>query len=156
MENQSILMTGYEYQIWISKLDTIDQRDSIALFLDSTILESGKKIFAERYLNDSIRINNSYSIIENKIEYMGTPCKTLDSILITRDSILLIRSYYDRENSYDEESEIFWNPKIGIVGVYNSGGWGVLNIVERKNDRSGIKDCLYNYIIDRHKKRKGN
>lgn len=149
----AILMTSYNYQIWLSNIDRIDQRDSSILFLDSTIVESGKKIYLERYLNDSIKINNSYSINKTGIEYYGQACTTLDSIFITKDSILLIRSYYDRENSQDEESEIFWNPKLGIVGVYNSGAWGSLNLIERQNDSSGIKDCLYHYLIHRHKKK---
>ncbi|PXY02612.1 hypothetical protein DF185_00525 [Marinifilum breve] len=151
VNNPTILMTSYNYQIWLSNIDSIDQRDSSILFLDSTILENGKKIYLEKYLKDSISINNSYSISKTGIEYYGQACLTLDSIFITKDSILLIRSYYDRKNSQDEESEIFWNTKLGIVGVYNSGGWGSLNLIERQNDSSGIKDCLYHHLIKRHK-----
>ncbi|NLR95076.1 hypothetical protein [Flammeovirga agarivorans] len=92
-----------------------------------------------------------FSRIKNEIEYQGSTCEFLDSLNISDDSIRVYRSYYDRPNSYDEESEIFWTKDLGLIGVYNSGGWGVLQLVDYELDTMNMKEKLYDYIIERHK-----
>lgn len=61
--------------------------------------------------------------IENKIIYFEDTCELISTqeFNIAKRKIKIYKFYYDRENSMDEESYIYYNPDIGLVGIYNLG-----------------------------------
>jgi hypothetical protein len=60
---------------------------------------------------------------ENQIIFFNDTCNLISTKTfgLKEQKILIFKYYYDRKNSSDEESYIYYNPKIGLIGIYNLG-----------------------------------
>lgn len=92
--------------------------------------------------NDSSYYYITYLLDEKHLIYFDDTCNLVDQKIFNLNSgyVKVSKYYLDRENSADEESYIYYNPKIGIIGQYNFP-WGRLDLFEY-NSTLGLKEIL--------------
>ena len=160
-------VTFYDYQIWISDLDLIDLRDSLVGYTTKVKRnESGFVGLKFIHENQNSSIYNldprnivytsyDYVIKNDKIFIEGLSCNMKDTIQIAYkdQTIDLFVSEYDRQNSCDEESLIYWNNQIGLIAEYNYPV-GALLLFEYDDFKDFTKVYFYNYIINEEKDKK--
>jgi len=66
---------------------------------------------------------NPLTEIENKIIFFEDTCELVTAQIfdLKNGKIEISKYYYDRDNSMDEESYIYYNPEIGLIAIYNLG-----------------------------------
>ncbi|WP_295937171.1 hypothetical protein [uncultured Alistipes sp.] len=146
-----------DYRVWISNLDKKDLEDSLALYID-TINCAGRKTIVHC---ESAKCDPSgtyyipYSIENDSLFFWDYYCPNIDTVRIEYKgrNIELVKSYYDLENSIDEELDIYWNSEYGLVAEYNYPS-GVLTLFEREGWDGFAKELFYNYIIDQERRKK--
>lgn len=151
----TIKVTIYDYQIWLSDLNKIDLRYS-ALAYRKSIKNDFETIFRlqKNLKNDTILLD-TYFIKNDSLFYSGEYSKTIDTININfkNEIITVYVSEYDKMNSYDEESYIYWNLEQGIFAIYNYP-MGALILHDSEQFKNFAKVEIYNYIIDLEKNKR--
>lgn len=157
---KKVIATLNEYRVWLSNLDSLNLLASHQIVLDSAFSKAkGRLLYYAEDVKDttlSIKLGKTidngkpihftYSIVNDTLYYEDVKCETLPPVYLTSDSILVQRSYYNRENSADEESEIFWNKTCGLLVIYGES-WGDTYLVRRTDKCTGLADSVYHYLI---------
>lgn len=144
-------ITIYDYQIWLSDLDRKELRDSMVVYRDSLYYDDQQYIVYLMSFEDTTH-TYPYYIENDSLFFWDIYCPDVDTIefIYNREKISVIKSEYDVERSYDEESDIYWNPDYGLIAQY-SYPWGALILFEKEKMPGFAKDLFYNYIINLEK-----
>ena len=125
------LITTYKYKIFTSE----DKEVSDTVFFVKKI-ETGKNENYELYLNQSdsnsiVYVIKQFVNFEKKIIFINDTCQFISSKLyFVKDKKIKVFKYkLNRKNSFDEESNIYYNSEIGLIAVYNYR-WSVLSYLE--------------------------
>jgi hypothetical protein len=97
--------------------------------------------------NDSVLVD-PYWISSDSLFWWGDYSQVIDTLEFWNEDekIVLKKSDYDRPNSADEESYVYWNNEYGVVALYNYAG-GVLVLYTVESIEDFMKNELYRYII---------
>lgn len=113
----------YHFRIMTTRFeeisDTIYLNKKLEIFNNRTY-----EIYSELGIDSSFKFAiDPLTNIENKIIYFDDTCELISAqeFNIAKRKIKIFKYYYDRENSMDEESYIYYNPDIGLIGIYNLG-----------------------------------
>lgn len=145
-------VTFYQYQIWVSDLDTIDLKGSTTLYLDSVKTAIGTDYFLRNFPNSDSSTTFSYSVKRDSLFYQGTYCNVVDTVDFDfkGQRITLYRSNYDVPDTSDEEAFIFWNRRYGLIAEYDYN-MGPLLLFDNQEIPNFTRDILYNYIVDKER-----
>jgi hypothetical protein len=160
-------VTFYDYQIWISDKDRVDLRDSLAGYTtkvkenESTYVElkflfdNPNKSFYKIKPGDITYASFDFEIKNDVIFIDGIGCDLVDTVSIDYRGkpVELFVSKYDRKNSCDEESLIYWNNQMGLIAQYNYH-MGALILFEYEKFKDFSKVCFYNYIVKEEKEKR--
>jgi hypothetical protein len=145
------VVTIYDYQVWLSNLDKKELRDSSVYYID-TFSMNNRLNWAYNSKNDSIFYEGSYvylsfgyyyAIENDSLFIRDLYCPNLDTIYLQyeNEKIELIRSYYNEENSCDEECFVYWNHDYGLVALYNFP-WGALLLIDKETKKGFAKEIF--------------
>lgn len=150
-KNERKRIKFYQYQLWLSHLDTLDLKDSTTFLLETIETEKISKYKLRTSADDSF-VAFDYSIAGDSIFYQDQYCKVLDTINLNYQgtNIQLTISDFDDLGTSDEESYLFWNSKYGLMGEYNWSMGPVL--LFEPPEMKGFSAILYKYIVD-HERR---
>jgi hypothetical protein len=147
-EPQKIKVT--QYQLWLSRLDTVDSIASGTFILD-TSSSNGKNEYNLKLSSDDSLSVFKYSIAGDSLFYEDQYCKVIDTIELTYKgaNFQMFISDFDQVDFNDEESYIFWNSQYGMLGQYN---WvlGPVLLFE-PSSLNGFSTILYDYIVARER-----
>ncbi len=97
--------------------DTLYLTKKIKIF-DSRIFETYSEPGMDSLFNYIIE---PLTEIEGQIIFFNDTCNLISTKTfgLKEQKIVISKYYYDRKNSSDEESYIYYNPEIGLIGIYN-------------------------------------
>jgi len=117
------LIEVFHYRIMTTEFEEI----SDTIYLTKKLKDIGNKsfeVYSELGADSSFRFALDPLISnENQIIFFEDTCNLISSqeFDISGDKIKIYKYYYDRENSEDEESYIYYNSEIGLIAIYNLG-----------------------------------
>jgi len=145
----------YDYQIWLSDPDKKELRDSTVVHVDTSSANGKINYYFKDLKTQNSLFWYSLSLNRDSIFYEGVFCWAIDTFYLEyhKKSIEIFKCFYDIENSYDEESYIYWNPDYGLISVYNFP-WGALLLFDNKEIKGFAKIGFYDYIINQEREAK--
>ena len=144
-------VTIYYARIMSDEIEIKEPHDPKTFILDTlTIKGRFNFIYTDSIFEDSIRtLKHSYSINVDSFFYFNEYCINIDTIDFNykKDTIQVIKSYYDRENSADEECDVYWNSNYGLIALYNTP-WDVLELFDNEEIKGFALETFYDYIVE--------
>ena len=89
-----------------------------------------------------------YDGTNDSVQFWGDDCLLIDqkTYSVEKASVIVYKYDYDRADSWDEESHIYSNPDIGLIGVYNYP-WGLLIFYRNQEIHPEIEKLIIREII---------
>ena len=139
-DKKNSIITVYHYRKFFSNHEEISDT-----FYLTKKLEKFNNITLEIYTEklDDSTFNYTLEPLINfpkSILFINDTCKLISSkrYKIQENEIEIFKYNLNRENSFDEESFIYYNPKVGLIAIYNYP-WSNLKFFEY-NSTIGLKE----------------
>jgi len=118
----------------------------VIAYVDTIPYKNRKMVVLSEIEEDSLYFDG-YFIDRDSFYMYDIYCENIDTIPVEykNKTIEFFVSYYDVDNSDDEEAEIYWNHTYGIAAIYNCA-WSGLRIYCRYGLDNSERDSFYNMI----------